>query len=106
MFAHLSRNVRKHLMLGVLQFDAEHCIRQSLEDLRHDLYSLFLRHILLDGNFWLADKLRIVTWPQNFAKPRCAYQLQAARLASRGLSLPTRVNTSGPCSVMAIVCST
>jgi len=32
-FAHLSRNVRKNLMLATFQFDAKHCVRQSLPGL-------------------------------------------------------------------------
>ncbi len=46
MLAHLSGNVCQHLMLAFFQFNPEHSVRQSLQDLRHDLYSLFLRHIL------------------------------------------------------------
>jgi hypothetical protein len=44
MLAHLSRNMRQHLMLIVFKLYSEHRIRQSLEDLGHDLYRFFLRH--------------------------------------------------------------
>src|SRR5882762_6775726 len=46
MLAHFSRNVRKHLMLALFQLHPKHCVRQGLQDLCHNLNSLFLRHIL------------------------------------------------------------
>src|SRR5690349_11434500 len=46
MLAHLSRYVRKDLMLAFFQFNPKHSVRQSLQDFCHDFYSLFLRHIL------------------------------------------------------------
>jgi hypothetical protein len=45
MLAHLSRNMRQHLMLGILQLNSKHSVRQSLKDLGHNFYSFFLRHI-------------------------------------------------------------
>src|SRR5688500_16477422 len=44
MLAHFPRDVRKHLVLAVLQLDFEHSVWQSLQHLRHHFYSFFLRH--------------------------------------------------------------
>lgn len=43
-FAHLSRDMRQHLMLIVFKLHPKHRVWQSLEDLGHDLYRFFLRH--------------------------------------------------------------
>lgn len=43
-FAHFAGDVRQHLMPAFLQLDPKHCVRQCFQDLRHDLYRLFLRH--------------------------------------------------------------
>jgi hypothetical protein len=104
MLAHLSRDVRKHLVLVVFQLNPEHGIWQSLEDFSHDLYSFFLSHILSEWNFGCADKLRILTWQSMFAKPRHRYQLQVAT-APCCSAAAILVNTIGPSSVMAMVCS-
>jgi hypothetical protein len=45
MLAHLSRNMRQHLMLSLFQRDPKHSVRQGLKDRGHNLYSFFLRHI-------------------------------------------------------------
>jgi hypothetical protein len=52
-----------------------------------------------------SDKLQILTWESWFAKPRADYQLQAIRTACWFPTVATLVSTSGPSSVMAIVCS-
>ncbi len=44
MLAHLSRNMRQHLMLIIFKLYPEHRVRQSLEDLGHDFYRFFLSH--------------------------------------------------------------
>ena len=60
MLAHLSRNVRQHLMLIFLKLDPKHSVGQSLEDLGHDLYRLFLRHTATDNYLVFAGKLCIL----------------------------------------------
>src|SRR5262245_37621574 len=105
MLAHLSGNVRKHLVLAVFQLNPKHSVRQSFQHLCHDFYRLFLRHNLSDWNFASADKLRIITCPFSFAKPPYGYQLTAARPEGKSLVEATLVSTSGPSSVMAMVCS-
>src|ERR1051325_10252466 len=42
MLTHLSRDMRKHLVLALFQLDPEHGVRQGLKDLCHDFYSFFL----------------------------------------------------------------
>src|SRR5947209_19091691 len=42
--AHLARDVRENLVLCVLQLDAEHRVRQSLDDFRHHFNRFFFRH--------------------------------------------------------------
>jgi hypothetical protein len=69
--------VRKHLMLAVFQLDPKHSVRQSLQHLCHDFYRFFLRHILSEGNFDAADKLRIIARGIPFAKPRAWLSLSA-----------------------------
>src|SRR5687768_15457074 len=105
MFAHLSRYVRKHLVLALFQLNSKHRVWQSLQHLRHDFYSLFLCHILSDWGSGCGDKLRIVTREPGFAKLRADYQLQVITTASCRPTGTTLVSTSGPSSVMAIVCS-
>jgi hypothetical protein len=45
MLTHLAGNMRQHLMLVVFQLNPKHSVRQSLKDLSHNFYSLFLCHI-------------------------------------------------------------
>src|ERR1043165_2221129 len=96
MLAHLSRNVRKHLMLAVFQLDPKHSVRQSFQHLCHDFYRFFLRHILSEWKYDAADKLRIIA---------SAFIPGQTAACWRGVSDETRVKTSGPSSVIAIVCS-
>lgn len=105
MLAHLSGDVGKHLVLTLFQLNPKHRIWQSLQHLRHDFYSLFLCHILSDWSSGCSDKLRIVTRELYFAKPRADYQLQVITTACCCPTGATLVSTSGPTSVMAIVCS-
>src|SRR6185369_2639408 len=83
-------------MLAVLQLDPKHSVRQSLQHLCHDLYRFFLRHILSEWNYDAADKLRIIA---------SAFIRGQTAACSRGVFDETRVKTSGPSSVIAIVCS-
>src|SRR5687767_11041347 len=94
----------KYLVLTLFQLDPKHRIWQSLQHLRHDFYSLFLCHILSDWSSGSSDKLRIVTWESCFAKPRCDYKLQIIT-TDFDCSAATLVSTSGPSSVIAMVCS-
>src|ERR1044071_2642906 len=96
MLAHFPRYVRKHLMLAVLQLDPKHSVRQSFQHLCHDFYRFFLRHILSEWIYDAADKLRIIA---------SAFILGQTTACSRGVSDEMRVKTSGPSSVIAIVCS-
>ena len=61
--AHLSRNVRQHLVLIVLKLDSEHCVGQSLKDLGHNFYRFFLRHRSTGRDSAFSGKLRIVACP-------------------------------------------
>src|SRR6185436_479591 len=109
MLAHLSRNVRQHLMLCVFQLDPKHSVRQSLADRRHNLYSFFLRHIRSERILPCTDKLQMVTCPNGFAKPRWPLGLQTQVVVARSASEPffaaILVSTSGPSSLIAMVCS-
>ena len=109
MFAHFARDVRQHLMLVIFQLHPKHRIRQRFEDFSHNLYSFFLRHILLARNFACTDKLQILTRVFAFAKQRWPLKLRpqtdVANTCRDGVFEPIRVRTSGPSSVIAMVCS-
>ena len=62
-FPHLARDVRQHLVLGLLKFHPKHCVRQRFEDFGHDLYRLFLRHTDTGSLIASTGKLHIVAWP-------------------------------------------
>jgi len=88
-------------MLTVFQLNPEHSVRQSLQDFCHDFYRLFLRHILSDWVFDAADKLRIIASVFPFCQAENTDQTDTAS----GVFEETSVNTSGPSSVIAMVCS-
>src|SRR5678810_711196 len=83
-------------MLAVFQLDPKHSVRQSLQHLCHDFYRFFLRHILSEWIYDAADKLRIIA---------SAFGRGQTTACSIGVLDETRVKTSGPSSVIAIVCS-
>src|ERR1044072_3589775 len=83
-------------MLAVFQLDPKHSVRQSLQHLCHDFYRFFLRHILSEWIYDAADKLRIIA---------SAFICGQTAACWRGVLDETRVKTSGPSSVIAIVCS-
>src|SRR5829696_2396741 len=97
----------------VFQLHTKHSVRQSLQHCCHDFYRLFLRHIRSAWNCDAADKLRIIARTSGFAKPTPAQPAPRfpAKLVenyetgcgSAGFAEETRVSTSGPSSVMAIV---
>src|ERR1044072_6434052 len=83
-------------MLALFQLDPKHSVRQSFQHLCHDFYRFFLRHILSGWNYDAADKLRIIA---------SAFIPGQTTAGSKGVVVETRVKTSGPSSVIAIVCS-
>src|SRR5215218_998414 len=83
-------------MLALFQLDPKHSVRQSLQHLCHDFYRFFLRHILSGWNYDTADKLRIIA---------SAFICGQTTACSAGAFEETSVKTSGPSSVIAIVCS-
>src|SRR5438309_2223907 len=93
-------------MLIVLKLDPEHCVGQSLKDLGHDFYRFFLRHRSSRTQLCLYWQTSDSSTPLKQMPSRDASSQAAAIRESTDSASLTSVRTSGPSSVMAIVCST